>query len=1284
MDSAYIKKAHINDLSLTFKESPSNKPSVEIKFTGKDFPYENGLSANIVAEYSEFNEGTNLYSPEIIEGIYDEYYEGVDGENSFSSDYLASYFHDGLKNFLCPGYSEIYVKCLKTTSFDKPCLRFEFYSENPLNTNIDYFALSTCEITLNKSTENVDKYINISKICGNSDVYLGDFCFYYLAVKDDEIYDMELAKPKYFKFVLSNDNDENTWKNATLYYKDLIENDAFVEDLFNHYIVNSNGTINESINYWDLSEDIDINSGGYYCLRVKLVDTNAKKTSYCSSIITCKNGRYSTNEIANFIPVFKYDKSKDKEINPDYCISDAPNFSLIVPNKEYDYNDLSSLMQKVIYYRYAENENDIYNKKWTIFPVLDGETQFNFYMTWLGGSGTGGQVLDGPKTIYLQISDGLGNTSEIIEYSADKYAQFETRALADAWLNSTLSYEGALVGIKETDGWHVYKVEIVDEAKTFVPADEKTKSEYNKYLWTKDSIRKIELYRQAPNSIVFNVIGSSGSEYYTGMYKDENGHFIATNKILVNVYAKDNLNLPLEYQLYLGNSYDETDKTKWKKFDYPKDESTYYNIPFYLESEGKYGIFENNQSVNINLVFKNSAGLESNVITRNMFFNTTILKTDKTNLREVSNSYKPIIEYYNGDEYVNINEMENFDVTVPKRSWHEIFYPENHSFPVDETGNIDVSEALKITNENALYDAVKTETIISKDEDGKDITTKRIVYDDEQRPITIWNDYDSVKKYRSLMSNQKTYNSETGETDGLVYWIIDNTGYTDFQLEFEHFHLDQTSHIQINDLAPFKGDCLVIYDASEEGATSEYIDQYGRTAYKLVDSTKLKMLSAYSGDGVNVVQLYPEELVGSVNATSNGAFTTQKFLSTSRICLILYTDGGDGDNKSGFKIKASPARETNWINWEVDNKRGEVWLHKIDTEILEGNTFSTLTTKAGYCPDKVRMSYEYSDTSFDIDYENGTVKFYEKLDGQVWGTFCYYNYDIEKGPYIEVSEKNDEGEEVTETVLLTNTFALADDDLVDYRELSIYASYNKDGKNNINKESTYEFTEDSYGKIITNITTYKDSGLIKFENNLPPKNRMFADYYCHSYYRLTDDGYGNLYFYDDIIVPDKTDSYKDFTYVDLKIVNEGEATLRNGRIKFTFRGIATGSNATTITSVLNPDRPWDVQVGTPEETFDQVGGVVSSNYNFPEMTWNNALAIFEGTVDVDSKTKLTGGKTEIPFGVNLDMKQEIYLRIVWTMFKDGTEDSPNYITPSTAGEKCFSGEIEGSFYTIQI
>ena len=63
--------------------------------------------------------------------------------------------------------------------------------------------------------------------------------------------------------------------------------------------------------------------------------------------------------------------------------------------------------------------------------------------------------------------------------------------------------------------------------------------------------------------------GSSGSEYYTGMCRvDKNGKvdkenkikdfkFIPTNKIEVLVSAQDNLNLPLEYQLFMGNDFNE-------------------------------------------------------------------------------------------------------------------------------------------------------------------------------------------------------------------------------------------------------------------------------------------------------------------------------------------------------------------------------------------------------------------------------------------------------------------------------------------------------------------------------------------------------------------------------------------------------------------------------------------------------------------------------------------------------------------------------------------------------
>lgn len=1191
-----MSSAFISNLKFEFTESPESTPSVLISFAGKNISYSNGLSANLEAEYICLDEKTVSYAVEAV------------GEDSFSDEYLQGYMANGLRDFYCPGFEKIYISAQKTNLFGGTGIRFEFFATDPQQENNFPFASSSYFPSSVSKIRNECSCV----IYNDTNQNIGNFTFGYHNDLSDELYSLtEDDGKKYFCYTLSIEGLENNkWESATLYYQDPTESDSSYEDLYNYYPVNTNGTISPSKNYWDFTKDITPNSGGKYCLRVRLIDSNgAELTTYQSTIISCFNSRYETNEIAYFDPVFKYNKAN--EFNSDYCTSETPNFLLTVPGDKVDgvvddYNNVSQFMEKVVFYRYSESVNTIEDASWEQFTSSNGKTQYDFNMTWLGASGTGGEILDGEKTIVLQISDGVGNISGFVK-----------------------------------DG---------DEKETIE--------------WKKDSVRNIKLYRQSPNSIVFNVIGSSGSEYYTGMYQDKEGHFIPSNKILVNVYANDNWGLELEYKLYLGNS---GENAEWRKFNYPNDETTYHNIPFYLNSESNYGIFDNNYSASVNLVFRNKAGVESEVQTKNVFFNTKILKTNKTNLREITGSYKPIIEYYNGDEFVGINQLENFDLSVPKRSWHEIFYPETHGLPLNSEGYIDIDEALKITEANPNYDTlcVKTET----GEDGQVI--KKVIYDNEQRPLTTWNEYLNSKKYRPLQSNSKVYNSDTGEVEGLAYWIIDNTGYNDFKLEFEHFHLDQTQHVQINTLAPFTGDCLVVYDASAEGATSEYIDKYGRTTYKLIDTSKLTMLAAYSGDGINANRIYPDESAGSLNATANGGFTTEKF-DTNRICLIFYSDGGG--ESSGFKIKASPARESDWINWDIDYKRGEIWLHKIDTELLEGNSKNTLTTQAGYCPEKVRMSYEYSETAFDINYEEGYVKFYEKPIGQILGTFSYYNYDQETGPY-----KNGEP--------ITTTFALADDDLVDYKDVSVYVSnVNADGKININKDVYYSYdTEpESSGKIIKNMTIYKDSGLVKFENVLPPKNRIFADYFCHSFYRLTDDGYGNLYFYDDVIIPDKSENYPDFTYVDLKVVNEGEATLKNGKIKFTFRGIASGTTSTTITSVLNPDRPWDVQSGTPEETFDQVGGVVSVDYNFPEMDWNNALAIYEGAVDVDENTKLTGGKTEINFGVDMDKKKEIYLRVVWTMFKGGNEYSPEYITPTTAGEKCFSGEIEGSFYTVQI
>lgn len=1278
--------SYIDSLSYRFVKSPkkqennnySDMPSVEVSFTATT-PYVNGKTVKLKAEYIEFTDG-NFYKPVPY------------GNSTFTESYLMTNFqmfqytgitgttidrNVGLSKFLCYGYETIYVKVKKTKQINGNYnISFEFYALDPQEyTTTKPFAKTSIQAQENPSElKNEDNVLsNTINSSNSSRDNLGTFEFLYYKNQDDELYSLADGETRYFNYQLQ--TDSIVWNSATLLYKDEVSEGNIVEDLINSYPViqdikdANKGTITLSKNYWDFPTDLGINTMGKYVLRVKLVDNNGSDASvWQSSVILCSNTRYSSNEIAYFKPVFKYDRSEKYEFNPDYCISETPHFHLTVPKNnslngsEDDFNGIgeNNLMKSVIYYRYSEVLYQINDVEWNMLTTLKGEIQYDFYMTWLGDSGSGGAISDGEKTIYLQLSDGVGNTSLIVSYA-------------------------------END------------------------TEDDLYKWTKDSIRKIYLYRQSPNSIVFNLYGSSGSEYYTGMCRiDKNGKvdkenkikdfkFIPTNKIEVLVSAQDNLNLPLEYQLFMGNDFNENN---WKEFN----PETNKKIPFYLESESNDSIFENNYAVTINLVFRNSAGISSEIQSKTMYYNTQLLKTDNINLREQNTSYKPEIQYFNGDEWVGIPEQESFNSIVPKRSWQEIFYPKTHGFPLNANGNINIEEALKVVDGDSMYDAVKTEIKIVQDydENGRPIKDnsgnpvvheeKHIVYDDEQRPLTIWNE---TKKYPSNASSSKEYNSETGEISSFVYWIIDNSGYADFQLEFEHFHLDSSRHTNENHMSGYPGDCLVIYDASEEGTTKEFVNIYGKNDYKLIDSTKLKKLAVYTGDGVDATCLYPTDNVGSVNANANGGFITPKF-NAEKICVIFYSDDSQ-NNKSGFKIKASPMRDTDWINWEIDNKRGEVWLHRLETQQLEGSNIQTPSINAGRCPANVRMNYEYSDTNFDINYEDGSIKFYEKPQGQLWGTFSYYNYSEENGPYI-LNEENGKYEPIT------YTFALGDDDLVDYKDVSVYSTYtdgegsNKELKYDKKQSNTYVFetidketgniiSEESHGKIITNVTVYKDSGLIVFNKKEMekdtsktislPKGRLIADYNCHSFYRLTDDGYGNLYFYDKIIVPDKSENYPDFTYVDLKVVNEGEATLKNGRIKFNFRGIASGTSANTISSVLNPDRPWDVQEGTPEETFDQVGGVVSVNYNFPTMTWSNALSIYEGAVDVGD-IKLQGGKTEIPFKVDMEMKKEIYIRVVWVMFTGGNENSPTYITPSTAGEKCFSGEIEGSFYTVEI
>ena len=204
------------------------------------------------------------------------------------------------------------------------------------------------------------------------------------------------------------------------------------------------------------------------------------------------------------------------------------------------------------------------------------------------------------------------------------------------------------------------------------------------------------------------------------------------------------------------------------------------------------------------------------------------------------------------------------------------------------------------------------------------------------------------------------------------------------------------------------------------------------------------------------------------------------------------------------------------------------------------------------------------------------------------------------------------------------------------------------------------------GRLSNGYMLDKDSGILTFLNNSTfeiPKGRLFANYMHHSFYRLTSDGYGDLYFYGSgILVPAAdTTSYSDWTYVDLKIVNEGTNTLQDGTLQFLSRGYIT--KGSVVDTVLDNNRPWDVQEGSVAETVQRAGASYSRDYS------NLSVA---NRVNAYNSTK----SQSCVFGT-LAPKATTYVRVFWCIAND--ENGTSWID-CTKGSKVFSSELSGRYY----
>lgn len=769
-----------------------------------------------------------------------------------------------------------------------------------------------------------------------------------------------------------------------------------------------------------------------------------------------------------------------------------------------------------------------------------------------------------------------------------------------------------------------------------------------------------------PNMEFLKITGTNGNTNYTGVSIDSNGFFEIDNSVKIQFSAQSSLRLKYRitgdiYDEYLDYSdLDENGKPRYKKwsdfqtFIESDNIKTIYLKPNYNTGfDDINGILNANYTRSIQIHFYDEAGNTTETpLIKTIYFNTKLFKTSKRNLRELSTGYDHALyeSSTNGDSLISRTDSAQAESV---RKWEDIFYPTTHAYPRLADGTIDTKKAISVSLESSnsanrqLYDAVVLNS------------NNQIVYDTEGRVSTVWT---NSKKYPAMVSS---YGDIDDNYSGLTYWIIDNEGYGDIQLEFEHFYLDQTAYgPPYNNMLGTKPDCVRIYDASAEGCVSSTVNNLGQSVFTLKDSSKLKKLQEYTGSQTGVFSLS----TGTVNAGSSGDFTTETFPST-RICVMFLSDAANSTSSSenpigsGFKIKASKKIVKYWDNFNVDNKNGLVWVHK---------------SSNGASVDALKMTYDYYSTSLEIDYDDGAVIFDVKPENDVYADYTYYTFSKTEAPP-------------------SRTFLLANDDLVDYVDLNLYvvsSGVNADGvKTNLVvpeypiSDITGEEIYTAYdGRLSKYFSVDKDRGIVEFNNGtyvtgyefgLTPRGRIFGDYRHHTYFRLGNDGYSNFSFEDTTLVADSTTKYPDYSFGDIKIVNEGDASLEQGQLKFLPRGVVQDG---TVKQVLDINRPWDVQMGTEQETYGRTACEIKTQY-----TWNSYICTKQEAKNILSSSSKNS------FPGDLKSRGIMYGRVALALgytsghYNSSTGKWENESYPATtAGKKVFSCEVAGKFYQLEV
>lgn len=770
---------------------------------------------------------------------------------------------------------------------------------------------------------------------------------------------------------------------------------------------------------------------------------------------------------------------------------------------------------------------------------------------------------------------------------------------------------------------------------------------------TNESQTTIKVHQTLPSDLSLTIIGSSGDSNFTGFYK-KHGRFFPSEYISLKFSAKSDIDMT--YQIRGTNSLygDSSIKTRISG-DLKTGVSYNHIVKINPIGYGSSLLFVNNLSnYNVNITFQvtDEAG-NVNEITKKIRYINYLYRTNHLNLRETGADYSHSV-FSRIDMDAPMNEKQVG--TTSTRSWNEIWYPSTHGSPLNGDGTINETEALEIAKGTASadklvkYDALALETvggILSKDEDGRFLQN-----------LDKWS---LTKKYPAKE------NSKLVDEKYQTYWIIDNSGNPDFQLEFEVFDFssDITKYPE-NLCARYTGDSLSVFDASNPECveSNPVVDEYGHKHWKLKNSSKLTHLFSLKGSYINSnnnpFTLLDSAVEGELTVNGSG-FTCPPITQCSRICIVPFTDYGTSDDSrgSGFKLKAGPKHNDEYYNYEYVNEIGEFWIHRSPKS--QNDSWES--------PSNIQILYDYYESTVSFDCDNGEIALNSRSAYPIIATFSHYLHMYSKDeptndvrylyPYQYFHDVINLGTQgsIDNAYLLTHV--ASQDDFVDYQNKSIYIATGMSP----DKNDFYDEDLKNSGKMTTGYKLDTDTGIVTLSTRTPPLGRIFADYYYHTFYRLTSDGYGDLYFYGTgILVPaTSTDSFYDWTHVDVKIVNEGGNTLNNGLLSFLSRGYVT--KGTVVDTVLDQNRPWDIQEGTTAETVNRTGAKCEREFaNLPVPSRKNAFS-------ARSSQSCSLG--------DIEPKQAVYVRVFWCIANDAEGTS---WVDTTKGYKTYSAELTGSYY----